>query len=128
MTNDLAAAVERTGQLIMETIDRPYVYGKRQRNDDLRLILSALQPQSASEDYDRGHRDDVKFPIGSLVEKTGRSSWRGKVVGYYRTELTPLGYAIESIYEPGSVQIYPAAAIRALPIPVVEDHSDSEAE
>jgi hypothetical protein len=46
-----------------------------------------------------------------LVCKKGRSSWRGKVVGWYRTELTALGYAVESHFEPGSVQIYPESAL-----------------
>ena len=55
-------------------------------------------------------------PLGALVigtrlrNKSG-SSWQGKVVGYYSTELTEVGYCIESEREPGSVQIYPASAL-----------------
>lgn len=52
------------------------------------------------------------FYMGETVEKIAGSSWRGKVVGWYRTLLTPEGYAVESATERGSVQIYPAAALR----------------
>lgn len=53
----------------------------------------------------------TKFSFGDLVRKSKGSSWRGHVVGWYSTKLTPEGYAIESMYEEGSVQIYPAAAL-----------------
>jgi dihydrofolate reductase (trimethoprim resistance protein) len=49
--------------------------------------------------------------MGDYAAKKGRASWRGKIVGWYRTDLTALGYAIESHFEPGSVQIYPETAI-----------------
>ena len=55
-----------------------------------------------------------KFKMGSHVEKVSGSNWCGKVVGTYSTELTPEGYCVESIFHPGSVQIYPAAALRAI--------------
>lgn len=55
------------------------------------------------------------FALGDRVEKTKGSSWRGRVVGTYSTWLTPEGYAVESEHEPGSVQIYPASVLRALP-------------
>ncbi|KAB2929856.1 MAG: DfrB family trimethoprim-resistant dihydrofolate reductase [Candidatus Contendobacter sp.] len=51
------------------------------------------------------------FRHGDYVQKHSGSSWRGKVVGWYTTTLTHEGYAVESICEPGSVQIYPAAAL-----------------
>lgn len=51
------------------------------------------------------------FQFGDLVQKRKGSSWRGRVVGWYSTELTPEGYCIESAYERGSVQIYPADAL-----------------
>lgn len=53
-----------------------------------------------------------KFQFGDRVEKTKGSNWHGKVVGCYATELTPEGYAVESSTESGSVQIYPASALR----------------
>lgn len=54
-----------------------------------------------------------KFKLGDRVTKTKGSSWTGLVVGFYSTKLTPIGYAVESENEPGSVQIYPEAAIRS---------------
>jgi dihydrofolate reductase (trimethoprim resistance protein) len=51
------------------------------------------------------------FDYGDRVRKTKGSSWQGRVVGFYSTELTPEGYGVESEREPGSVQIYPAAAL-----------------
>ena len=63
---------------------------------------------------------DAIFQMGDYVAKKGRSSWRGKIVGWYRTELTKLGYAVESHFEPGSVQIYPETAIDAWELPLLE--------
>ena len=56
----------------------------------------------------------TKFALGDAVEKTKGSSWHGKVVGWYSTALTSDGYCVESYREPGSVQIYPAAALRLI--------------
>lgn len=52
-----------------------------------------------------------KFRLGDEVRKIKGSHWRGKVVGTYSTTLTPEGYCVESHFEKGSVQIYPAAAL-----------------
>lgn len=52
-----------------------------------------------------------KFQLGDQVRKTKGSQWKGRVVGWYSTTLTPEGYAVESSTEHGSVQIYPAAAL-----------------
>lgn len=52
-----------------------------------------------------------KFKLGDRVQKSKGSRWRGRVVGFYSTDLTPEGYAVESSTEHGSVQIYPAAAL-----------------
>lgn len=54
------------------------------------------------------------WKLGTRLRKKSGSSWQGRVVGYYSTNLTPLGYAVESEREPGSVQIYPASALEAL--------------
>ena len=51
------------------------------------------------------------FGIGDSVRKVRGSQWHGRVVGWYSTELTPAGYAVESDTERGSVQIYPASAL-----------------
>lgn len=51
------------------------------------------------------------FKRGDRVRKTKGSSWHGRVVGFYSTSLTPVGYAVESEREPGSVQIYPVSAL-----------------
>lgn len=51
------------------------------------------------------------WPYGTLVKKSRGSSWRGIVVGYYSTSITPEGYNIESLKEPGNVQVYPAHAL-----------------
>ena len=52
------------------------------------------------------------FRYGDLVEKIRGSRWRGRVVGWYITFLTPEGYAVESYYHENAVQIYPASALR----------------
>lgn len=73
--------------------------------------IRALQEQLKTAREDAGNR---KFNLGDRVEKISGSSWRGYIVGFYATTLTPEGYAVESENEPGSVQIYPVTAIRAL--------------
>ncbi|EHR70718.1 R67 dihydrofolate reductase [Burkholderiales bacterium JOSHI_001] len=51
------------------------------------------------------------FRMGDKVRKVRGSQWHGRVVGWYSTDLTPEGYAVESDTERGSVQIYPASAL-----------------
>jgi hypothetical protein len=55
--------------------------------------------------------EGAKFKLGDRVQKKRGSSWHGPVVGWYSTELTPEGYAVQSEREPGSVQVYPADAL-----------------
>lgn len=55
--------------------------------------------------------EQKKFALGDLVRKTRGSQWHGHIVGFYSTELTPIGYAVESMTERGSVQIYPESAL-----------------
>lgn len=52
-----------------------------------------------------------KYKLGDELRKIRGSQWKGRVVGFYSTKLTPIGYAIESKYEKGSVQIYPETAL-----------------
>lgn len=51
------------------------------------------------------------YKYGTFLQKERGSRWRGKIVGYYSTLNTPIGYVIESVFEPGSVQVYPASAL-----------------
>lgn len=55
-----------------------------------------------------------KFRMGDLVKKSTGSEWVGRVVGWYSTEQTQEGYAVESEAHAGSVQIYPAKALEAV--------------
>ena len=55
----------------------------------------------------------TKFYLGDTVRKSKGSQWHGTVVGFYSTDLTSIGYAVESATEKGSVQIYPEAALVA---------------
>lgn len=60
--------------------------------------------------------DNFTYKIGDKLTKKSGSNWSGSVVGFYTTDLTVEGYAIESFTEKGSVQIYPVKAL----IPYVE--------
>jgi len=51
------------------------------------------------------------FKHHDYVMKKSGGYWRGPISGWYRTKLNNEGYAVESMYEPGSVQIYPASAL-----------------
>lgn len=53
----------------------------------------------------------MKYKLGERVRKIKGASWQGIIVGTYSTELTPIGYAVESEREKGSVQIYPETAL-----------------
>lgn len=57
-------------------------------------------------------QNNLTFSLGDYVAKTSGSEWVGTVAGFYSTELTPEGYAIESSAHKGSVQIYPAKALK----------------
>lgn len=58
---------------------------------------------------------NATFGMGDRVRKKSGAAWQGQIVGWYCTNLTPEGYAVESEAHPGSVQIYPVAALeRAL--------------
>lgn len=58
----------------------------------------------------------AKFKLGQTVEKNGGAQWKGGVCGFYSTNLTPIGYAVESIAHRGSVQIYPESHLRLVEI------------
>ena len=60
-------------------------------------------------------KDYPRFRVGDRVRKVRGSSWQGRIVGTYSTELTLEGYCVESEREPGSVQIYPVSALEAVP-------------
>lgn len=75
---------------------------------NLRTLYAHPSPTPAADD-DRVR----KFSLGDRVEKTKGSAWHGRVVGFYSTSLTQFGYAVESEREPGSVQIYPEAALKS---------------
>jgi len=52
--------------------------------------------------------------LGTRVKKKSGSEWQGRIVGWYSTKLTPLGFAVESDSHAGSVQIYPATALEVI--------------
>lgn len=51
------------------------------------------------------------YKLGDTVQKKSGSHWVGKIVGFYVTDLTEHGYAIESLFHKGTVQIYPESAL-----------------
>lgn len=62
-----------------------------------------------------------KFAMGDRVKKSSGSEWVGRVVGWYSTEQTKEGYAVESEAHKGSVQIYPAKALELVPMDAKEE-------
>lgn len=59
--------------------------------------------------------DGWLYTMGDRVRKKSGSKWKGHVVGFYTTKLTPRGYNIESELEIGSTQLYPEAALEFVP-------------
>lgn len=58
---------------------------------------------------------EARFQIGARVRKKTGASWQGRVCGYYSTTLTPIGVAVLSEREYGSVQIYPETELERVP-------------
>lgn len=70
-----------------------------------------------------------RFKLGDRVTKTRGSCWTGKVVGFYSTLHTPVGYCVESENEVGSVQIYPEAYLEKYSEgPLVEPKSQADSD
>jgi thymidylate synthase len=53
-----------------------------------------------------------RFKYDDHVEKIAGAIFSGRVRGYYHTDLTETGYAIEADAYPGTVQIYPENALK----------------
>lgn len=77
-----------------------------------RLLLSSLPSPDATQPREQAMADR-RFQLNDRVTKIKGSSWTGHVCGFYSTSLTPVGYCVESENEPGSVQLYPEAALTA---------------
>lgn len=56
-----------------------------------------------------------KYALGQFVRKRSGAQWSGRIVGFYSTEQTPRGYAVESRWHKNTVQIYPEAALEPAP-------------
>lgn len=74
-----------------------------QRDWDLIILRAFIKKQNNNEG---------QYRLGEFVRKKGdKGQWHGNIVGFYSTDCTPYGYAIESVYEANSVQIYPESAL-----------------
>ncbi len=62
------------------------------------------------------HFPECKFNWFDNVQKTSGSYWEGKVVGFYSTEQTKIGYCIQlpTKNNNGPVQIYPESALELI--------------
>ena len=99
-------ALQRDGRVQTEIAKEEFMGPRRKRWVALYASTLPVMPIT-DEDVER------RFKLDDRVTKTKGSSWTGRVVGFYSTTLTPIGYAVESENEPGSVQIYPEAALDA---------------
>lgn len=87
-----------------------YTYGQiiEYQKKHIKAAVTAVLTRPDTKPYD--------FSLGDRVRKVRGGSWQGRVVGFYSTELTPVGYAIESEREKGSVQIYPQEALELVDV------------
>lgn len=79
------------------------------------LDKRVLTPGDFSDMIKEEAKSERQFKLGDRVAKKSGSSWHGRIVGFYSTDLTPIGYCVESERETGSVQLYPEAALIAYP-------------
>lgn len=68
----------------------------------------------------------TRWQLGDKVRKKRGSSWRGTVCGFYTTPHTPQGYCVDSAFEPGSVQVWPEAALEDWDGVMAEDELRAE--
>lgn len=124
MTHDeLREAVARA---ICERLFGPYERNGSPSSISEQSDLSAAAALAAIREAGFAIMPPMRFQIGQRVRKIKGSSWQGRVRGFYGTELTPEGYAVESEHEPGSVQVYPASALEAVPEIEVEQEEVSK--
>ena len=111
--------------------DGDWVSIRREHRDAAVRMLSDLDAdfrhvyQAYAEAQKRANRPaqtapQGKFRMGDLVKKSTGSEWVGRVVGWYSTEQTKEGYAVESSAHRNSVQIYPAKALELVPMAAKE--------
>lgn len=118
-------------ELGFDVLDRPFRFvDSKSHTPTIKVILPACEPDDSSS-WDS--RDEIarrigsvlaapiaqtapqgKFRMGDLVKKSTGSEWVGRVVGWYSTEQTKEGYAVESSAHRNSVQIYPVTALEAV--------------
>jgi hypothetical protein len=96
-----------------QNADEADEFGNAQAAEALRLAAFELRATLSA--------PQGKFRMGDLVKKSTGSEWEGRVVGWYSTEQTPEGYAVESSAHRNSVQIYPAKALELVPMAAKEE-------
>ncbi len=89
-----------------QNADEADEFGNAQAAEALRLAAFELRATLSA--------PQGKFRMGDLVKKSTGSEWEGRVVGWYSTEQTKEGYAVESSAHRNSVQIYPVTALEAV--------------
>ena len=88
----------------------PLIYESSGFNERLKVEQNSIAV-GASRDPQLQPPFAATFGLGDRVRKKSGAAWQGRIVGWYSTQLTPEGYAVESEAHPGSVQIYPVAAL-----------------
>ena len=89
-----------------QNADEADEFGNAQAAEALRLAAFELRATLSA--------PQGKFRMGDRVKKSTGSEWVGRVVGWYSTEQTKEGYAVESSAHRNSVQIYPVTALEAV--------------
>lgn len=92
----------------------------RRNNDNQWHLFVASALQAAEERGRKEERERFAGGLGLLVRKKSGSWWEGRVVGFYSTEQTPIGYAVQLDKPNGPVQIYPEGALEA----ITKDHGN----
>lgn len=81
--------------------------------DDMRRAVAAGRLQGLKEAADKP--DGFRWGRGTMLRKKSGSWWEGRVVGFYSTDDTPIGYAVQLDRSHGPVQIFPEAAFEEVP-------------
>lgn len=99
MTDDLVKRLRDRGASDTNCLcGNPVCIEAADRIEQLQTLVESLLPPR-------------RWELGALVKKKSGSNWHGCVVGFYSTELTPVGYCIASAFENNSVQVFPEKAL-----------------
>lgn len=113
-----SVAIDRADWLLdaiaCATQDRRFLRGDAAYDEEIGGVILINAQKAIATAIDRFTEAAHTFPLGTRVTKLRGSSWTGRVCGHYTPTNGIEGVIVESENEPGSCQLYPNSAMRAM--------------